>query len=211
MRALLLAADKTQQRRLDLGVRQLGASGDKTHDRLGDFLGDQLPSRLQHGGKRLRAGHSGQPHPVLRDRGHDALDAFEMREIVLAQRDQYPIVAAGEVESFGGCFVLLDSGFERLRRAVLDQVSEILEELRGALAAEVVALREREDFLELVEYQQRYQRLARSVTQDVVAVVQEFPERFAAYRYPRLRPLSERLRRPENGLLDLLRRLGRVR
>ncbi len=205
-----LAADKAQQRRLDLGVGQLGAAGDETHDRLGDFLGDQLPARLQHGGKRLRAGHAGQPHPVLRDRGHDALHAFEMGEIVLAQRDQYPVVAAGKIESLGGCFVLLDPGFERFGRAVLDQVGEILEELRGTLAAEVVALRKREDFLELVEYQQRDQRLARRVAQDVVAVVQEFPQRFAADRHPRLRPLSERLRSPENGLLDLLRRLGRV-
>jgi hypothetical protein len=82
--------------------------------------------------------------------------------------------------------------------------------LRGALAAEVVALRQREDFLELVEYQQRDQRPARRVAQYVIAVVQEFPQRFAADGHSRLRPLSERLRRPENGFLDLLRRLGCV-
>src|SRR6185503_20316705 len=102
-------------------------------------------------------------------------------------------------------------GFERLGRAVLDQVGEVLQKLRGALAAEIVALRQREDFLELVEYQQRDQRPARRVAQHVVTVVQEFPQRFAADGHSRLRPLSERLRGPENGLLDLLRRLGSVR
>ena len=138
-----------------------------------------LPPGFTHRGKRLRAGHPREPHPVLRDRRHDALHAFEMREIVLAQRDQDPVVAAREVESLGDGVVAVDPRLECLRRAVLDEVGEVVEELRGALAAEVVALREREDLLELVEDQQRNQRLAGSVAQDVVAVVQEFPQRLA--------------------------------
>ena len=54
-----------------------------------------------------------------------------------------------------------------------------LEELRGALAAGVVGLRQREDLLELVEDQQRHERAAGGVAQHVVAVVQEFPQRLA--------------------------------
>ena len=116
--------------------------------------------------------------------------AFEVREVVLAQRDQDPVVGAREVEPLGGRVVLLDPRLERLGRAVLDQVGEVLDELRGALAAEVVALREREDLLELVEDQQRDQRLAGGVAQHVVAVVQELPQRLAARGRRRLRPLA---------------------
>ena len=149
-----------------------------------------LPPGFSTAASACAPGHAGEPHPVLRDRGHDALHALEMGEIVFAQRDQDPVVAAREIETLGGGFVLLDPRFERFGRAVLDQVGEILEELRGALAAEVVALREREDFLELVEYQQRDERLAALVAQNVVAVVEEFPQRFAADRNARLRPLA---------------------
>ena len=56
-----------------------------------------------------------------------------MREIVLAQRDQDAVVAAREVEALGGRLVLVDPRFERLRRPVLDEVGEVLDELRGAL------------------------------------------------------------------------------
>ncbi len=168
---------------------------------------------LHHGGQRLRAGHPGEPHPVLRDRGHDALHALEMREVILAQRDEDPIVAAGEVESLDDGLVVLHPRFERLRRAVLDEIGEILEELRRALAAEVVVLRQRENFLELVEDQQRDERPAGLIAENVVAVVQELPERFAFDRHADLRPLAGALRRAKDGLLDLLgrrRRLGRI-
>ncbi len=103
-----------------------------------------------------------------------------MRQIVLAQRDQDPVVAAREVEALDGGLVLVHLRLERLRRAVLDQVGQVLDELRRALPAEVVALREREQLLELVEDQQRNERLAGRVAQDVVAMVQELPQRFAA-------------------------------
>ena len=108
---------------------------------------------------------------------------------------------------------LLHPRFERLGRAVLDEVGEVLEELRGALAAEVVALREREDLLELVEDQQRNERLARRVAQHVVAMVEELPQRFAGDRDARLRPLARGFGRAEDRLLDLLgglRRLARI-
>ena len=67
--------------------------------------------------------------------GISALQALEVREVVLAQRDQDAVVGAREVEALGGRVVLLEPRLQRLRRAVLDQVGEVLEELRGALRA----------------------------------------------------------------------------
>ena len=170
-----LAADEAQKRRLDFGIPQLGAARDETHDRLGDFERDELAARLHHGGERLLARHAGEPHPVLRDRRHHVLQRLEMRQVILAQRNQDPVIAAREIESFGGGFVLLYSRFERLGRAVLDEIGQVLDELRGALAPEIVGLRKRENFLELVEDQQRDERLAGRVAQDVVAMMQELP------------------------------------
>ena len=112
-----------------------------------------------------------------------------MREVVLAQRDQDAVVAAREVEALDGGLVLRPSSPRApCGGAVLDQVGQVLDELGRALAAEVVALREREDLLELVEDQQRDERLAGRVAQDVVAVVQELPQRLAGDRGAGLRP-----------------------
>src|SRR5436190_4320365 len=134
-----------------------------------------------------------------------------MGKVILAQRNKDPVVAAGEVEPFDRGLVLVHPGFERLRRTVLDQIGEILDELRRALPAEVVALREREQLFELVEDQQWDERSAGFVAQDVVAVVQELPERFARFGDADLRPLARRLRRTEDRLLDLLGRRRRFR
>ncbi len=134
-----------------------------------------------------------------------------MREIVLAQRDQDPVVLAREVEPLDDGLVVLHPRFERLGRAVLDEIREVLEKLRGALAAEVVALREREDLLELVEDQQRNERLARCVAEHVAAMVEELPQRFAVDRHAGLRPLARGFGRAEDRLLDLLGGLGRLR
>jgi hypothetical protein len=102
-----------------------------------------------------------------------------VRQVILAQCDQDAIVAAREVEALDGGLVVVHLRLERLGRAVLDQVGQVLDELRGALAPEFIALREREQFLELVEDQQRDQGLPGRVAQHVVAVVQELPQRFA--------------------------------
>ncbi len=212
-RVVELAADEGQERRLDLGIGEFGAAGDEADDRRGDFLGDELAARIYHRGERLRAGHPGEPHPVLGDRGHLALEPFEVGEIVLAQRDQDPVVGARKVEFFRRRVVALDALLELPGRAVLNEVGEVVQELGGALAAEIVALRQREDLLELVEDQQRGERLPGRVAQHVVAVVQELPQRFAADRGAGLRPLPRRLRLAEDRLLDLLgrwRRVGRV-
>ena len=127
-----------------------------------------------------------------------------MRQVVLAQRNQDPVIAAREVEPFAGGFVVLDSSFQRLRRAVLDQVGQVLDELGGAFAAEIVGLRERENFLELIEDQERNERVAGRVAQDVVAMVEELPQRFTLRRDADLRPLTGLLRRAEDRGLDLL-------
>jgi hypothetical protein len=67
--------------------------------------------------------------------------------------------------------------------------------------------------LELVEDQQRDERLAGCVAQDVVAMVQEFPQRFAGHCGRRLRPRASASVAPKDRLLDLLggRRGNRAR
>jgi hypothetical protein len=113
-----------------------------------------------------------------------------VREIVLAQHDQDAVVLAVEVEALGDGLVLLEQRLELARRAVLHQVGQVLEEVRRAPAAGLVGLRQGEDLLELVEDQQRHHGLAVGVEQNVVAVVQEFPQRFARHGGARLRPLA---------------------
>ena len=71
-------------------------------------------------------------------------------------------------------------------------------------------LGEREDLLELVEDQQRDERLARFVEQHVVAVVQEFPQRLAGAGDAGLRPLAGVARGLQDRLLDLLAGLRRI-
>ena len=66
-----------------------------------------------------------EAQPVLRDARHLRLQALERREIILAQRDQHAVVAAREVESLGHGIVGFELRFERLRRAVLDQVGQV--------------------------------------------------------------------------------------
>ena len=128
-----------------------------------------------------------------------------MGEVILAQRNEDAIVAPREIETLGGGFVLLDLRFERLRRAIFDQVGEVLDELRCARAAEIIALSEREDLLELVEDHQRDERVAGIVAQEIVAMMQELPQRFAGNRHTRTRPPARMLRRTEDRLLDLFR------
>ena len=102
-----------------------------------------------------------------------------MREVILAQRDQDAVVGAGEVEVVRRGFVVVEPPLEVSRRPVLDEVGQFVEELLGPLAARVIGLRQREDFLELVEDQQRQQRLAGRIAQQVAAVVQELPQGLA--------------------------------
>src|SRR6185437_16329790 len=138
------------------------------------------------------------------------LERLEMREVVLAQRDQHPVVAAREVEGLGDRVVGVNACFEHLWRPVLDEIGELLDELGGAPATEIIALREREDFLELVEDQKRRQRAAGRVAQEVAAMMEEFPQRFAGNRDADVRPLPGRFARAEDRLLDLLARRRRV-
>ncbi len=106
----------------------------------------------------LLARHRREAQAVLRDARHLRLQALERREVVLAQRDQHAVVAAREIEALGRQFVGLQPRLERPRRAVLDQVRQIVDEARRARAAGLVGLGQREDLLELVEDQERDER-----------------------------------------------------
>ena len=182
------AADEREERWFDLGIRQLCTTGDKTHDGFSHFLRNEFSTWLHHRGQCLNAGHASQPHAVLRDAGHRCLQALQVRQVVFAQRDQHAVVAACEVEGFCRTVVCFQSLHQRLRRPVLDQVGQFLDELGCTLAPEVVALGQGEDLLELVEDQQRNQRAPIGVVQHIVAVVQEFPQRLALDRHTGLRP-----------------------
>ena len=204
------AADERQQRRLDLGVCELGAARHEPHDRLGHLLRDQPAARLQDRAQRLRAGHAREPHAVLRDRGHRTLHALEVREVVLAQRDQDSVIGAGEVVILGDGIVLLQTALEIRGRAVLDEVGEVVEEPLRAQPACVVRLRQREDLLELVEDQKREERAAAGIAQQVAAMVQELPERLALDGRAGPRPVARGLGRAEDRLLDLFGRRRRI-
>ena len=205
-----LPADQAEQRGLDLGIGDFRAAGDEADDGGGDIPGHQPLPRLQHGSERLPARHGREPQPVLGDARHRALQALEGCEIILAQCDEHAIVAAREVEAFGRRVVGLEPFLERPRRAILDEIGEVLHEAGRAGAAEIVALREGEDFLELIEDEQRNQRGAGLVPQHVVAMVEELPQRLSGDGHARLRPLAGAPRRARDRLLDLLGGFGRV-
>ena len=209
-RVVQLAADQAQQRGLDLGIGQFGAAGHEPHDGGGHFFGHQSLAGPHDRGHRLDAGHRRQPQAVLGDARHRALEAFERRQIVLTQRDQHAIVAAGEIEALGHLVVGFQLGLDRLGRAVFNQIGQVGDEGRGAGSAEVIALRQREDLLELIEDQQRDQSLAGFVAQHVVAVMQELPQRLASIGHPDLGPLAGAPGGAGDGLLDLFGGLGRV-
>lgn len=105
----------------------------------------------------------------------------------------------------------LEPGLERARRAVLDEIAQLLEEERRPSTAEIVALRERENFLELVENQQRDQSAAGAVAPHIVAVVKELPQRLAGQRRTNVRLLPGLRSSADDRLLDLLRGRRRIR
>ena len=129
-----------------------------------------------------------------------------MGEVVLAQRDQDAVVRTAEVEVVETRLVAFEPGLEGPRRAVFHQIGEVLHELGGTPAAGLVALGEGEDLLELVEDEQREQRAAGGVAQEIVAVVEELPKALPAVRHARARPMPRRAGGADDGLLDLLRR-----
>jgi hypothetical protein len=210
-RVVELAADEAQQRRLDLGVRDLRAAGYEPDDGLGDLLRYQPLARAEDCLESLLSRHGREAQAILRDARHLRLQALERREVVLAQGDQHAVVAACEVEALGRRVVQLQLRLELPWRAVLDEVREVLDEARGPRASGLVGLGEREDLLELVEDQERDERVTCLVEEDVVAVVQELPERLAGRGDASLRPLPGVARGLQDRLLDLLARLRRVR
>src|SRR5205807_3151586 len=204
------AANAAQERRFHLRVGESRPAGHEAHDRRGHFLRNQLPARLEHGRERLGARHGREPQAVLRDAGDVLFQALERREIVLAQRDQYAIITAREIEAPGRGLIFVELRLERLGCAVLDQVRELGDKACRAGAAEFIALGESEELLELIEDQQGDERRARLIAQHVVAMVQKLPQRLARDRYTHLGPLARQARGLPDRLFDLLRRLGRV-
>src|SRR6185312_16931872 len=99
-----------------------------------------------------------------------------------------------------------EARFDRLRRPILDEVGELLDELRRAPASEIVALRKREDLLELIEDQKRRERASGRIAQHVATMMQKLPQRFAGHRDADMRPFARRVAFTEDRLLDLLGR-----
>ena len=203
-RGVEFTTDEAEERGLDLGAFQLGAAADEAHDGLRHLVVHQLAAGAGHGGERLRARHAGEPHPVLGDRRHSGLQALKVREVVFAERDENAVVGARKIEALHRRLVTIELSLERLGRAIFDEVGEVLGELRGALPAKIVALRQRENLLELIEDEQRDQRAAGVVAQHIVAVVEKFPERLAGLGDAGLRPVSGGRGRAQDGLFDLL-------
>jgi len=166
------------------------------------------PPGSAHRLERLRARHRRQPYTVLQQAGHQLPPTVEWGQIVLAQRDQHPVVAASEVETLRGAVVLIETRLQRLRRAVLHQIPEFLDELGRALSTEVIDLREGEKLLELIEDEQRENPGTHSIVQHIVAVVQKLPERLSGVGNALLRPLSRSARGAPDRRLDLLGGLG---
>ena len=206
-----LPADEAQERGLHLGPCQVGSPGDEFDHGLGHRLAHQVGGGGPHRRDGLRPRHPRQAHAVLGHRWHLCLQALQVREVVLAQRDQDPVVGSCEVEARGIRLVALDPALKRRGRAVLDQVRQVREELLGAPPARIVGLREREDLLKLVEDQDGNEGAPARVLQDVVPVVQEFPERFPGDGGTGLGPRSGRLGRQHHRTLDLLGGGGRLR
>ena len=208
-----LSANEAQQRRLDFGVGKLGATCDEAHDRCRNFLRDQALAGLHDRGERLLAGHARQPQAILRDARHANLQPLKRGEVVLAQRNQHPIVAARKIEVLRGRLVRLNLRLEVLGRAILNEVGEIRDEACGPCPPKIIRLRKRKDLFELIEYQQRNKSRAGLIAQDIVAMMQKFPQRLALDRDAYLGPLTRAARRLSDRLFDLhgrLRSLARV-
>ena len=194
-RVVELAADERQQRRLDLGVGSSEPPAMKRTIAAATSSDTSLPPGFITACERLRAGHPREPHPVLRDRGHQALQRLRGgRGSPRAARSGCGSRRARSRtarRSHSSCSIRASSAFGARFSTRSARSSR---NCAARCAPEVVALREREDLLELVEDQQRDQRLARRVAQDVVAVVQELPQRLAADGDAGLRPCAGRLR-----------------
>ncbi|MBI5768641.1 MAG: hypothetical protein HZA93_12655 [Verrucomicrobia bacterium] len=134
-----LAANDGEQRRLDVEFGQpLGGAaaraGDEFDDRAGDLVGHEAGAGFHDGFEGLDAVHAGEAHAVVHERGHDRLEALEVRQVVLAQRDDHAVVGGAEVERVQLRGRLLDAGDERFGRAVFDELGQLRHERDRALA-----------------------------------------------------------------------------
>lgn len=113
-----------------------------------------------------------------------------MRQIIFTQRNEDPIIGPREIEVFDHRIVTIQLRLEGLGSAILDEIGQVFPELRRTLAAKIVALRQCENLLELIEDDQRRERAARGVAQQVATVVEKLPQGLARGGDARLGPRS---------------------
>ena len=74
-----------------------------------------------------------------------------MCQIILAQRNQDAVIGARKIEALGNAVIRINLGFQRFRWAILNEISQVFDELSGAFAARIIGLRERKNLFELIE------------------------------------------------------------
>ena len=174
-RIVELSTNQAEQRWLDLGMGQFRSTGDEAYDGGRHLIRDESFAGLKDRCQCLFPVHRCQPQPILRDARHRLLQALERCQVIFPQRNEHSVIAAREIEPLSTRIVFVELRLDGFGWPVLDQIGQFLDETRRACTAELVALRQREDFLELIENQQRDQSRARLIPQHIVAMVQEFP------------------------------------
>ena len=147
-----------------------------------------------------------------RDRGHHALEALEVGEVVLAQRDQDAVVGAGEVETVSD-----DASSRSIRassafgRAILDEVGEVLDEFAARLrpkSSVCASVKISSNWSKMSSGNQRCVRRRRAARRRGGGGIPRATRRRPPS--PRLRPVAGGLGGAEDRLLDLLGRRRRV-
>src|SRR6185437_14560289 len=211
-----LAAEETQQRWIHLGARAANLLGlrvlprYRAHDGLRHLRRDQMPRRTGAFDdiQRLTVIESREPHVVQDDGRNVAPQRVQVRQIVLAQTEQYAITRMRKREAIHERRILAHGTVERARRTILNEITEQFH--RARREAPVVTPRRggREQLLELIEHEHRNEKAARFVGQVELDVVQILP---GPARRERIRRTGEllRLNGGRDGLRDLApRRIG---
>src|ERR1041385_5293086 len=111
-------------------------------------------------------------------------NAIEIREIILTHRQQNFERCGLEVETFDARWIIAQRG----GRAVLDEVGKLFNECRGLDRARGSLAAEREEFLELIERQERSDEIVSCAPEMVSFAVKIFPQRLVRPRQWRLDP-----------------------
>lgn len=178
-------------------------AGDEIHDVLGDVGRDQVASGALHHRQRLRAGHALQAEAMRQQRGHARAPGIELRQEIFAQAEHELNRLALEVENESVVEMLLQSLAHCVGRAMLDDGLQVGGELGNAGGTAGRPLAEGEDFLELVEDDDRSDEAIAGTPEVEVAAMEVFPQRFPWLRAWRV-DLGAIKRRGQRGL-DLIR------